>query len=135
MQDIPHSFFRPGPYAVTDFAVPFRGHLLMGDRWTPPDIAGTALLLHGGGSSSVARFQALRALLYQRHIETLAFDFIGHGRTGSAQLGTTLDERVQQVLAATQYLHLNPSALTLIGFSTGAYVAIIARALLGVSHL
>ena len=135
MQDIVNRSFRPGLNAVTDFSVPFRGHLLMGDRWTPPDIAGTALLLHGGGSLSGGRLQAPRGAPYPPPLVTRAFDFIGHGRTGSAQLGTTLDERVQQVLATTQYLHLNPSALTLMGFSMGAYVAVKASALLGASRL
>lgn len=123
------------PHAAAEFAVPFRGHQLLGDRWTPPEIAGTALILHGGGSSSVARFEALRAFLFQRNIETLGFDCIGHGRTGGAQLGSTLEERVLQVLAVVESEHLNPAALALLGFSMGAYVAVKAGSLLGASGL
>lgn len=109
--------------------------MLVGDRWTPPASARTALLLHGGGTSSANGFFELRAALYKNRIETLAFDCIGHGRTGGDQIGTTLKQRVQQVQAVLAAQRVEPSALTLVGFSMGAYVAVKAATESGVSRL
>jgi len=120
---------------VLDFEVPFHGTLLRGNRWTPPGATHLALVLHGGGTSTAEGFCELLRFLHARHIATLAFDAIGHGRTGGAQLGTTLQQRVQQVITVVQSQGLAPESLALIGFSMGAYVAVKAAAQLGVPRL
>jgi uncharacterized protein len=120
---------------ILDFEVPFQGTLLQGSRWAPPEVTHTALVLHGGGTSSAEGFGELRSFLHARNIATLAFDAVGHGRTGGAQLGTTLEERVQQVITVVQAQGLAPESLALVGFSMGAYVAVKAAAELGVPRL
>jgi uncharacterized protein len=120
---------------VFEYEVPFRSAVLCGDRWTPQAAKRTAVLLHGGGVSSAQGFLQLRAFLYIQGIETLAFDCIGHGRTGGPQLGTTLSERVQQVHAVIQSQRCNPAALAFIGFSMGAYVAVKAAVEVGAPRL
>lgn len=121
--------------AILEFEVPFQRALLRGNRWQPPSTAHTAVLLHGGGTSAADGFQELRTFLYARNIATVAFDFVGHGRTGGSQLGTTLDERVQQVASVVKSHGLEPATLALIGFSMGAYVAVKAAVEIGVPRL
>ena len=108
---------------VVEFEVPFQRALLHGNRWQAQSSVNTAVLLHGGGTSAADGFQELRTFLCARNISTVAFDFVGHGRTGGSQLGTTLDERVRQVVSVVASLRLEPTTTTLIGFSMGAYVA------------
>lgn len=120
---------------IVEFALPFQGTLIVGDRWMPPHPRHTALLLHGGGASAAEGFRELRTFLHAQHIATVAFDAVGHGRTGGRQLGTTLEERVQQVVAVLKSEGLDASTLTLVGFSMGAYVGAKAAAELGVSRL
>lgn len=118
-----------------DFEVPFQGALLRGNRWTPPGATRMALVLHGGGTSTAEGFGELRRFLHASNVATLAFDAVGHGRTGGEQLGTTLQQRVQQVIAVVQSQELAPESLALIGFSMGAYVAVKAAVQLGVPRL
>jgi uncharacterized protein len=108
---------------VLEYAIPFQHTLLVGNRWTSASASRTALLLHGGGSSAAEGFRELRTYLHAQGIETVAFDFVGHGRTSGQQSGTTLAERVQQALSVISSQRLDSSALTIIGFSMGAYVA------------
>ena len=136
---MPVSPFKPKPAMLSgetvDFEVPFQGTLLRGSRYTPSGATQTALVLHGGGTSAAEGFGELRLFLHARNIATLVFDAVGHGRTGGAQLGTTLEERVQQVITVVQSQGLAPDALALVGFSMGAYVAVKAAAQLGVPRL
>jgi uncharacterized protein len=118
-----------------EFEVPFQHSMLLGSRQTPQGATRSALILHGGGSSAAEGFEDLRTFLHAQRIETLAFDFVGHGRTGGQQLGTNLRERVQQVCAVIRSQSLEPSMLSLIGFSMGAYVAVKAAAEVGVQRL
>ncbi|GAB4060872.1 alpha/beta fold hydrolase [Uliginosibacterium sediminicola] len=106
-----------------EYEVPFQRTVLFGSRLTPRHATRCALLLHGGGNSAADGFRELRAFLCVQGIETLAFDFVGHGRTGGSQHGTTLLERVQQVHEVVKSQRLERSTLTLVGFSMGAYVA------------
>ena len=115
--------------------MPFGRHLLVGDRLTPPTTVGTALILHGAGQSTAAGFAELRAYLGAQHIETLVFDCVGHGKTGGAQLGTTLAERVDQLATVVQAQKLGTHPFTLMGFSMGAYVAMKSAAALGAERL
>lgn len=118
-----------------EFEVPFQGTALLGSRRTPHGATCTALLLHGGGTSAADGFEELRTFLHAKGIETLAFDCVGHGRTGGSQLGTTLHERVQQVRAVIKSQRPDLSILTLVGFSMGAYVAVKAAVEAGVQRL
>ena len=118
-----------------EFEVPFQRTALLGNRRTPRGASRSAIVLHGGGTSAADRFEELRTFLHAQGIETLAFDCVGHGHTGGPQLGTTLHERVQQVHAVIKSQSLEPSALTIIGFSMGAYVAVKAAVEVGVPRL
>ncbi len=120
---------------IEEFQVPFAGTHLFGSHWQPTAPRATALILHGGGLSNAAGFDALRTHLAGHGVASVAFDAVGHGRTGGAQLGTTLEGRVQQVVAVAEALALRPEALTLAGFSMGAYVAVKAAVALGVPRL
>lgn len=123
------------PLEPVDFAVPFGQHRLIGNRLTPPDAVDTALILHGAGQSTAAGFTELRAYLAARQVETLVFDCVGHGKTGGAQLGTTLAQRVDQLMAVVRAQSLEAAPLTLMGFSMGAYVAMQAAAAMGAARL
>jgi pimeloyl-ACP methyl ester carboxylesterase len=120
---------------ILEYQVPFQHTVLVGSRWRPNATQRTALLLHGGGASTAAGFLELRTFLNARGIETHAFDCIGHGRTGGPQLGTTLQERVQQVQAVVSSQQLKPSTLAIVGFSMGGYVAAKAAVELGAACL
>jgi len=121
--------------ALVQFDVPFQTTLLRGSRCTPPAATQTAVVLHGGGTSTADGLAELRDFLHARQIATLAFDAVGHGRTGGAQLGTTLAQRVQQVVAVVQSQGMRPDSVALLGFSMGAYVAAKAATQLGVARL
>jgi pimeloyl-ACP methyl ester carboxylesterase len=120
---------------LVQFEVPFRGECLIGSRSAIPNNFPVALILHGGGTSCAEGFQELRAFLHARQIATVAFDAIGHGHTGGAQLGTSLEDRVEQVVSVVKHLDLQTSAMTLMGFSMGAYVAVKAASELGIPRL
>lgn len=113
----------PGPQLIA-FRLPFQGLELAGDHLVVDANAPTALLLHGGGSASAQGLQGLQRFLAQQGINSVAFDFIGHGRTGGALAGSTLRQRVEQAQAVLAAQQLAPAGLTLIGFSMGAYVAV-----------
>ena len=118
-----------------NFSLPFGEHTLIGDCFTPLQLRGTALLLHGAGSSTAEGFADLRSFLNDQGIGSAAFDCIGHGRTGGLQLGTSLAQRVAQVEAVAQSLGRGSSELTVIGFSMGAYVAVQVAAAVGANGL
>ncbi len=114
------------PCTPIEFSLSFLSTPLQGNHWQHPDSRATALVLHGGGSSSAAGFGELRDFLYQRQISSIAFDHFGHGKSGGSQLGSTLAQRVAQVGAVIEQLTLSSEQLSLIGFSMGAYVAALA---------
>ncbi len=114
------------PCTPIEFSLSFQSTPLQGNHWQHPDSRATALVLHGGGSSSAAGFGELRDFLYQRQISSIAFDHFGHGKSGGSQLGSTLAQRVAQVGAVIEQLALRSEQLSLIGFSMGAYVAALA---------
>ena len=120
---------------TVQFEVSFRGGCLIGSRSAVANNSPVALILHGGGTSCAVGFQELRAFLHARQIATVAFDAIGHGLTGGAQLGTSLEDRVEQVVSVVRHLELQTSAMSLIGFSMGAYVAVKAASELGIPRL
>lgn len=122
-------------HLCNEFRLGYGSHTLVGDRLTPARVEAVALILHGGGTSTGEGFQALRSFLYDRHIESISFDFVGHGRTGGSQQGTTLLQRVEQVQRVVQAMEVDVARLSLLGFSMGAYVATLAQAALRVPRL
>jgi len=111
-----------------EFAVPFEGLLLRGDHWIGQAGLPQALLLHGGGASSSRGLAALREHLLAQGIGSLAFDFIGHGRTGGLLLGSSLASRQAQVDAVLRAQCVDPSATGVVGFSMGGHIAALSAA-------
>lgn len=109
---------------TAEFSTLFQDTAIVGDRQTPAETSVTAMLLHGAGASSSAGFVKLRAHLEGRGIETVAFDFAGHGRSMGQQLGTTLSDRVNLASSVVNTLGLDSRNLAIVGFSMGAYVAL-----------
>ena len=101
------------------FELPFGAHLLRGDRYATEC---RAIVLHGAGQSSRARFSELRRSLHDKGLPSVSFDFIGHGETGGSLLGSTLHARTDQATAVIRYTCREP--LTLIGASMSGYTAV-----------
>jgi uncharacterized protein len=101
------------------FELPFEDFILRGDTYSE---GCQTMVLHGAGKSSRKRFSRMRTSLNSHGIPSASFDFIGHGETGGALLGTSLHARTEQ--AATVIRHVCVEPLTLIAASMGAYTAI-----------
>ena len=109
---------------VSTFSLDFEGHRIHGDQWLAPEARRHAVLLHGGGSSTLEAFTPLREHLMQQNISSTAFDFIGHGRTGGNLQGSSLHARVKQTLIVIKAMQIGGSEAALVGYSMGAYVAL-----------
>ena len=81
------------------------------------------VILHGAGLGTRERFKPLRACLAQRSINSLAFDFIGHGETGGSLSESSLKSRVEQACAVIETIGVT-QPFTLLGSSMGAYTAV-----------
>jgi pimeloyl-ACP methyl ester carboxylesterase/GNAT superfamily N-acetyltransferase len=103
----------------TPFQLPFGDHVLRGDTYAADC---STLVLHGAGGSCRDRFTPLRDALNDRGMPSVSFDFIGHGETGGALLGSSLRERTQQAAAVIRHACHEP--LTIVGASMSAYTAI-----------
>jgi len=101
------------------FELPFGNNLLRGDRYATEC---RAIVLHGAGQSSRARFSRLRRSLHDNGLPTVSFDFIGHGETGGSLPGSTLHARTDQAAAVIRYACREP--LTLIAASMSGYTAL-----------
>jgi pimeloyl-ACP methyl ester carboxylesterase len=99
--------------------IPFENEILRGDAYAERC---DTIVLHGAGKSSRARFSRLREGLNANGIPSVSFDFIGHGETGGALVGSSLQGRTAQAAAVIRHTCSEP--LTLIGASMGAYTAI-----------
>lgn len=110
------------------FALPFEDRMLHGDHWIGRPGQLQALLLHGGGTSSSAGLAPLREHLQAQGIGSLAFDFVGHGRSGGALLGSSLASRLAQVDAVLRAHELDPARTGVIGFSMGGHIAALSAA-------
>jgi hypothetical protein len=104
---------------LQSFALSFENKVLRGDAY---DERCDTIVVHGAGKSSRARFSRLREGLNANDIPSVSFDFIGHGETGGALIGSSLQERTAQAAAVIRHRCSEP--LTLIGASMGAYTAI-----------
>lgn len=109
---------------ISTFSLDFEGHRIHGDQWLAPAAKRHAILLHGGGSSTLEAFTPLREHLLDQGISSTAFDFIGHGRTGGNLQGSSLHARVKQTLIVIKAMQIESSGAALVGYSMGAYVAI-----------
>lgn len=112
------------------FQLPFGQHVLRGDRYRT---GCEALVLHGAGKSSRARFSRLRQSLNGHDIPSVSFDFIGHGETGGDILGSTLHGRTDQAAAIIRHTCIEP--LTLIAASMSGYTAIKLTEIFAVNNL
>ena len=104
---------------LQSFVLRFKKDVLRGDAYAERC---DTIVLHGAGKSSRARFSRLREGLNANGIPSVGFDFIGHGETGGALVGSSLRERTAQAAAVIRHRGCEP--LTLIGASMGAYTAI-----------
>lgn len=112
------------------FELPFEDFVLRGDTY---DESCETIVLHGAGQSSRKRFSRMRTNLNAHGIPSVSFDFIGHGETGGALLGTSLRARTKQ--AAIVIRHACAEPLTLIAASMGAYTAIKLTEMFSVNNL
>ena len=114
---------------IEQFEVPFTdGRILRGDHWQPQNASASAsaLILHGGGTSTSHGLAPLRDVLLAQGIASTAFDFIGHGRSDGRLIGSSLAERSAAVDAVIAARQLQPHTLSVIGFSMGGHVAALA---------
>jgi pimeloyl-ACP methyl ester carboxylesterase len=116
---------RPHP-----FELPFGDHVLRGDAYAA---SCATLVLHGAGGSCRERFTSLRGALDERGMPSVSFDFIGHGETGGALLGSSLSERTEQAAAVIRHACHEP--LTIVGASMSAYTAIRLTEMFAVENL
>jgi len=108
----------------SNFRVQFGLHSLVGDRIgtsTPSDPE--LFVLHGAGNATRDRYDALRQQLAEQRINSICFDFIGHGETGGQMSSSSLHSRTEQALAVIAKTSLQPP-LKILGASMGAYNAI-----------
>jgi pimeloyl-ACP methyl ester carboxylesterase len=101
------------------FKIDYRTAVLRGDRYGRRC---NAVVLHGAGTSSRERFARLRRALNACGVPTVSFDYIGHGETGGALIGSSLAERTAQAAAVIERTAAEP--LTLIGASMSGYTAV-----------
>ena len=107
-------------HAFDTYEIQMPGYQLHASYFGPKDR--TALLLHGGNSSSDQIFP-LRADLAERGIGTLAIDHLGHGRTGGAVGKNSLQGRCEEALQAIRVIR--PKCLLgTVSISMGGYVSI-----------
>ena len=107
-------------YAFDTYKIPMSGYQLHASYFGPKDK--TALLLHGGNSSSDQIFP-LRIDLAERGIGTLAIDHLGHGRTGGAIENNSLQGRCEEALLAIRAIRPR-CLLGAVSISMGGYVSI-----------
>lgn len=116
-----------------EFGVPFEGLRLHAEHWSGAPGPPEALILHGGGTSTCKGLTPLREYLLARGIGSLALDFVGHGRTGGALIGSSLASRLAQVEAVLHAHPLPARRSAVIGFSMGGHIAALTAARLGFS--
>lgn len=105
------------------FHVDAAGTRLHGSRWVPhADETPRVLALHGGGVSTHRGAQWLLAPLAAQGWPGAGFDFVGHGETGDALEGSSLDHRIAQAHAVADALPL-AAPRVLVASSMGGHVA------------
>ncbi|MDQ7999532.1 MAG: alpha/beta fold hydrolase [Pseudomonadota bacterium] len=105
------------------FHVDHAGTRLHGSRWvTEADHAPHVLALHGGGVSTHLGAQWLMAALAAQGWPGAGFDFVGHGETGGALEGSSLDHRIAQARAVAEALPI-AAPRVLVASSMGGHIA------------
>jgi putative phosphoribosyl transferase len=116
--------------------IPVRGVSLGGELTLPEDPAGLVLFAHGSGSSRFSpRNRKVAHELQQAGLGTLLFDLLTESESHSQANIFALDLLADRLLAATEWLVLQPETASLplgyFGASTGAGAALIAAARAG----
>jgi pimeloyl-ACP methyl ester carboxylesterase len=108
---------------IQKIKIPFEGRTLHGRHARCENPKRTILIMHGAGSSSCQGFANLQVFLGLHSIETITFDFLGHGETGGDMSVSSLDARTEQALGVINHLNLQQN-LNVMGFSMGAHNAV-----------
>lgn len=119
---------------IEDFMVRCGTAHLRGQRWHCNSPKRTVLLMHGAGTSSCKGFYSLQTYLNSHSVETIAFDFLGHGHTGGNLQHSSLERRTEQALAVIHKLDLQ-EGLNIMGFSMGAHNALHIASQISVARL
>jgi uncharacterized protein len=64
------------------------------------------LFLHGAGTSTRCQFDPLRQQLWENRIQSVAFDFVGHGETGGYLQPSSLRHRFEQSCCVIEAMKL-----------------------------
>lgn len=81
----------------------------------------TVLFLHGAGGATKERIHYIAEYLLQSNIASFTFDFSGHGESTGTLEGNTLQQRILEAGAATQFM---ASQFSLVGSSMGGHIAL-----------
>lgn len=103
------------------FTIEFEGYFLKGDCTL--DGKESVLFLHGAGISTRKQFEPLRQELWERNIQSVAFDFVGHGETGGNLPSSSLQHRFLQACRVIEELKL-AQPLSIVAESMSGYTAI-----------
>lgn len=121
---------------MTAVKIPAGSVELSGELVLPPAASGVVLFAHGSGSSRVSpRNTYVANVLQQQGIGTLLFDLLTRSEDQDYAMRFDIDLLTQRLLAATDWLQVNPSTKSLkigyFGASTGAAAALQAAAKMG----
>jgi len=108
--------------SITDFDVPFDGHMLKADHYLGRG-SNRILYLHGAGSSTRHGHHLLRGALQHRGLGSVCFDAVGHGETGGLLSQSSVASRTRQAQAVLAARAMT-EPLAVVGSSMGAYNAI-----------
>jgi uncharacterized protein len=106
------------------FSVQYDTHHLKGDVLSLAETDPARLvILHGAGLGTRDRFRPFRTRLAQQGVNSLAFDFIGHGETGGPLSDSSLQRRTGQACAVIEMTGTT-RPFSVLGSSMGAYTAV-----------
>ena len=121
---------------MTTVKIPAGSVELSGELVLPPEASGVVLFAHGSGSSRFSPRNTYVANVLQQHgIGTLLFDLLTRAEDQDYAQRFDIDLLTQRLLAATDWLQVNPATKSLkigyFGASTGAAAALQAAARMG----
>lgn len=108
-------------YTKNSFTIDFEGAALKGDCTLGE--RRHLLFLHGAGTSTRRLFDPLREELWNNKIQSLAFDFVGHGETGGCLQSSSLIHRFTQTCCVIETMQLK-EPFSVIAESMSGYTAI-----------
>lgn len=103
------------------FTVDFEGSFLKGDMTLGE--GKPLLFLHGAGASTRRQFDPLRHKLWENNIQSLAFDFVGHGETGGNLQFSSLKHRFEQTCGVIEGMKLE-EPFSVLAESMSGYTAV-----------